>query len=61
MKDENCFRELDRQWTQYGDYAPEDGGDVKPPRATRTCQDVSTADACWRFCEGCAWCLPATE
>jgi hypothetical protein len=54
MKDEHYFRELDRQWTQYGDYAPENSGDIEPPRAKRTCKGNEP-------CDGCKRCLPATE
>lgn len=56
MKDVAYFEELDRQWALYGDYAPEDGGDIAPPKPSTTmCKGNE-------FCpNGCKRCLPATE
>lgn len=55
MKDEEYFRKLDQEWTQYGDYAPADGGDIPAPRRkSGVCKGNEP-------CDGCRRCLPATE
>ena len=52
-KPDSYYRELDRQWTEHGDYAPENGGDIEL-RATKLCKGNDP-------CDGCKRCLPAKE